>query len=751
VPAAEVAPVSVRLAPSTRRLELGRVGESVRRVDGVPKVTGEFAYSSDLFAAGMLWGHTVRSPHAHARIAGIDLAAAIALPGVHAVLTHEDVPGAKHYGLEFPDQPVLAVDRVRYFGEPVALVAAEHPEQARRAAERIVVEYEPLEPVVDPERATEQEDLHPERPTSGHGYRDDPRPNVVRTIVIRHGDPDAKGDVTVTGTYELGTQDQAFLGPESGLAVPDGEGGVDIYVATQWLHVDRDQVAPCLGLEPDQVRVHLAGVGGAFGGREDLSMQLHGALLALHTNRPVKIVYNREESFVGHIHRHPARIWAEHRAARDGKLVCVRMRILLDGGAYASSSSAVTSNAASFACGPYAVDNALFEATCVYTNNPPCGAMRGFGAVQTCFVAEAQMDRLAAALEVDPVELRLLNALAPGDRLPTGQTLTGSMPVAEVIRRCAAIPVPEPEELPRDAIRLPGGAGNTTRGEGVKRGVGFAVGFKNLCFSEGFDDACAARVELDAGGRATIHCAAAEVGQGVSNVILQVARTELETDDVVLAPHTTAGVGSAGSASASRLTWMAAGAVQLACRAALEERERSGGREVDVERVYRHPRTWPLDPETGQALGERSHVAFACAAMRVVAEVDVELGLTRVVWIGTAQDVGRAINPQAVQGQIEGGTAQGLGLALMEEIQTRDGLITNASFTDYLIPTTLDMPQVHAELVEEPEPDAPFGVKGVGEPPTVVATAAVVAAVRDACGRELARVPVRPDDIVGLR
>jgi CO/xanthine dehydrogenase Mo-binding subunit len=732
------------------KLELGRVGEIVSRVDGIPKVTGEFAYSSDLQAAGMLWGYTVRSPHAHARIVAIDISGAVGMPGVHAVLTHEDVPGAKRYGLEFADQPVLAHDRVRYFGEPVALLAAEHPEQARRAAERIRVEYEPLEPIVDAERATEQEPLHPDRPTMGHGYRDDPRPNVVRSIVIRHGDPDAEGDVSVSGVYELGIQDQAFLGPESGLAVPDGEGGVDVYVATQWLHVDRDQVAPCLNLKPEQVRIHLAGVGGAFGGREDLSMQIHGALLALHTNRPVKIVYSREESFVGHIHRHPARIWAEHRATRDGRLVNVRVRILLDGGAYASSSTAVTSNAASFAVGPYKVDNALIESMCVYTNNPPCGAMRGFGAVQACFAHEAQMDKLAEALDIDPVELRLLNALEPGDSMPTGQRITGTLPVAEVIRRAAKLPIPEPEELPRDALRLPGGSGNTTRGEGVRRGVGFAVGFKNIGYSEGFDDYTAARVRLHEDGSAEVHCAAAEVGQGVANVILQVARTELGTDDVTLAPHTTATVDSAGSASASRMTWMAAGAVRDACRAALGEREQKGGGEVDVERIYRHPRTTRLDPETGQVTGQRAHVAYACAAMRVVAEVDEELGLTRVVWIGTAQDVGKAVNPQAVMGQIEGGTAQGLGLALMEEIQTRDGLITNASFTDYLIPTTLDMPPVVSELIEEAEPDAPYGVKGVGEPPTVVSTAAIVAALRAATGRELTRVPVKPDDIVGL-
>ena len=289
-----------------RRLQVGRIGELVPRLDAPPKVIGEFAYASDLSAPGMLWGHTLRSPHAHARIFGIDTTEALTMPGVHAVLTHEDVPGEKRYGLEFPDQPVLAIDRVLYYGEPVAVVAADHPEQARRAAERIRVDYEPLEPVADMERATEQPDLHPDRPTRGHGYREDGRPNVVRHMVIRHGDPDEAGDVSVNGVYEVGIQDQAFLGPESGLAVPDGEGGVDIYVATQWLHVDRAQIAPCLDLPLEHVRVHLGGVGGAFGGREDLSMQIHGAMLALHTNRPVKIVYNREESFTGHVHRRRA-------------------------------------------------------------------------------------------------------------------------------------------------------------------------------------------------------------------------------------------------------------------------------------------------------------------------------------------------------------------------------------------------------------------------------------------------------------
>jgi CO/xanthine dehydrogenase Mo-binding subunit len=749
----ETVPEVQEVTVTTTTLERGRVGESTPRSDAIPKVKGEFVFSNDLEAPGMLWGHTLRSPHVHAEIRSIDISAALSAQGVHAVLVSGDVPGGETYGLEFSDQPVLASDRVRYFGEPVAIVGAESAEDARRAAELIRVDYAPLEPVLDPERATEQESLHHDRPTAGHGYVDDARPNVVRSIVIRHGHPDTEGDVSVSGVYEVASQDQAFLGTESGLAVPDGEGGVDIYVATQWLHVDRDQIAPCLALRPEQVRVHLAGVGGAFGGREDLSIQIHAALLALHTGRPVKMAYGREESFTGHVHRHPAKIWAEHRATRTGRLVSVRVRILLDGGAYASSSAAVLANACCFAAGPYRVDNVLIEGTCVYTNNPPCGAMRGFGAVQGCFAYEAQMDRLATALDIDPIELRLLNALEPGDTLPTGQRIAGSLPVAEVIRRCAELAPPEPEELPRDPIRLPGGTGNTTRGEGVRRGTGFAVGIKNICFSEGFDDYTSARVRLfermPGVLAAEVQCAATEVGQGVTDVIAQVARMELETDDVVVTVPTTARVGSAGSTSASRMTWMAAGAVRLACRDALKERVRTGG-DVDVERVYRHPPTSPLDPETGQVLGERSHVAFACAAMKVVAEVDVDLGLTRLVWIGIAQDVGRALNPLAIHGQIEGGTTQGIGLALMEEIQTKGGLITNASFTDYLIPTTLDVPPIDAVLVEDPEPDAPYGIKGVGEPPTVVSTAAIVSALRDATGRELARVPVRPDDIIGL-
>src|SRR3954451_15008093 len=710
------------------------VGVSVQRPDGIPKVKGEFAYSSDMWAQDMLWGATLRSPHPRARVVEIDLSAALAIPGVYAVLTHDDVPGRKTYGLEHHDQPVLAFSEVRYQGEPVAIVAADHPETARRAADRINVSYEALEPLVDPEFALSEESprLHP----AG---------NLLRHVSIEHGPEPGEADVVVRGEYEVGMQDQAFLGPESGLAIPAEDGGVDLFIATQWLHVDRDQVAASLDLPLEKVRFTLAGVGGAFGGREDVSMQIHACLLALHTGRPVKMVYGREESFFGHVHRHPARMRYEHGAYADGRLAHVRARILLDGGAYASSSTAVCSNAAAFALGPYEVPSARIDSYVVYTDNPPCGAMRGFGAVQTCFAHEAQMDKLAAALEMDPVELRLRNAMTTGTSMPTGAPINCPAPVAELLESVRSRPLPDGDG------GVPGGIANVTRGEGVVRGIGYAVGFKNVGFSEGFDDYSTARVRLSTSlgePLVEVHTAAAEVGQGLVTVMGQIARTELGVENVLVLPADTQ-VGSAGSSSASRQTHMTGGAVQAACRAVREELERRDGEigeGIEATREYHHRPTQPLD-EHGQG---DAHVTFAFAAHRAVVDVDTELGLVRVVEIATAQDVGKAMNPQAVEGQIEGGIAQGLGLALMEEIQVVDGLVRNASFTDYLIPTVLDMPPVELDILELGDPDSPYGLRGIGEPPTISSTPAVVAALRNATGRELARVPVKPDDLVGL-
>ncbi|MEV0592522.1 molybdopterin cofactor-binding domain-containing protein [Nonomuraea cavernae] len=704
------------------------VGASARRPDATLKVTGEFAYASDLWLDGMVWGVTLRSPHPSAWIRSIDVGPALAMPGVLAVLTHEDVPGEKHYGLELKDQPVLAIDQVRYQGEPVALVAAEHPETARRAAAAIVVDYEPREAVTDPRAAT----------------------SFVRRQPVVVGDT-FEADVVVTGEYEVGMQDQAFLGPESGLAVPAEDGGVDLYIATQWLHVDRDQLAPCLGLPREKVRLTLSGVGGAFGAREDLSMQVHACMLALRLNRPVKIVYGREESFFGHVHRHPARMRYEHGATRDGRLVYVKADILLDGGAYCSSSPAVVGNAASLGVGPYEVPNVRVVATGVYTNNPPCGAMRGFGAVQACYAYESQMDRLAEACGLSPVEIRVRNAVSQGSALITGQVIDSPAPLAGMLRELEAMPLPGPAAA--DLRALPGGVSQTTHGESVRRGVGYGVGIKNICFSEGFDDYSTARVRAELIGgepHVTVHTAAAEVGQGLVTLQAQIARTELGVRDVTVATADTA-VGSAGSSSASRQSYVTGGAVKAACEAvrarfdglpAREALERFGP--IEETREYRHRPTYPLHPETGQG---DSHTQLALCVHRAVVDVDVELGLVKVVELAAVQDVGRILNPQALEGQIHGGSAQGLGLALMEEIRLRDGQVLNPSFTDYLIPTILDMPPMLTTILENPDPAAPYGLRGAGEPPTLSSTPAIAAAVRAATGRELTRVPIRPEDI----
>lgn len=744
-----------------------RIGSSAPRPDGIPKVRGEFEFSSDLHAEGMLWASILRSPHPSARIRSIDLAPAWQMPGVRCVLTQDDVPGRKTFGLEHSDQPVFADGVVRYFGEAVAAVAADHPETARRACEAIVVEWEVLEPLIDGEAAITAEPIHPDG-------------NVIRHLVIRHGDQTVQGDVQVEGTYEVGMQDQAFLGPESGLAIPDHDGGgVELHVSTQWLHSDLWQTAACLGLPEERVRITLAGVGGAFGGREDVSMHIHLAMLALRTGRPVKVVYSRLESFLGHVHRHPARMWYRHHASRDGHIVRVEARLVLDGGAYASSSGAVLANASCFSTGPYRVPSATIDGWSVRTNNPPCGAMRGFGAVQTCFAHEAQMDKLADALGMDPIEVRRRNAVATGDTLITGQVVTGTLPTLEVIDALAAHPLPSVLPDRDDPMARPGGAGRTADAHHVRRGVGFAIGWKNLLFSEGFDDYSTASCTV-VDGEVRVKCACAEVGQGFVTLAQQIARTVFDLPDgvdPVLEPADTQ-IGSAGSTSASRQTWMSGGAVLAACEAVREQVlgavAASGGVAVEALSLrdghvvsvdgsvhvaladvapgrrfhevveHHHAPTFPLD-ENGQG---NAHVSFAVAAHRAIVDVDPDLGLVRVLDLATTQDVGRILNPLQAVGQLEGGIAQGIGLAVMEEIVLDRGRVRNPSFTDYLIPTALDMPPVTiAALIEQPEPGAPYGAKGIGEPPTISSTAAVAAAIRAATGLDLPRVPVRPQDV----
>ncbi|MCX4623321.1 xanthine dehydrogenase subunit D [Streptomyces albogriseolus] len=773
----------------------GGIGESTLRPDGTLKVTGEFAYSSDMWHEDMLWGQILRSTVAHAEIVSVDTAEALATPGVYAVMTYDDLPTeVKHYGLEIQDTPVLAHGKVRHHGEPVAIVAADHPETARRAAAKIKVEYRELPVITDEASATAPDAVLVHEHRDDHHVGHVPHPNIVHRQPIVRGDVAAareRADVIVEGEYTFGMQDQAFLGPESGLAVPEEDGGVHLYIATQWLHSDLRQIAPVLGLPEDKVRMTLAGVGGAFGGREDLSMQIHACLLALRTGKPVKIVYNRFESFFGHVHRHPAKLYYEHGATADGTLTHVKARIVLDGGAYASASPAVVGNASSLGVGPYAVDDVDIEAIALYTNNPPCGAMRGFGAVQACFAYEAQMDKLAARLGMDPVELRRRNAMEQGTLLPTGQPVDSPAPVAELLRRVKAMPLPPERQWESsegaDVRQLPGGLSNTTHGEGVVRGVGYAVGIKNVGFSEGFDDYSTARVRMEVvGGEpvATVHTAMAEVGQGGVTVHAQIARTELGVAQVTIHPADTR-VGSAGSTSASRQTYVTGGAIRHACELVREKVLDLGRRKlgtyhpawahaellleggkvvtdggevladlvdvlgdeaVEVEEEWRHRPTEPFDLRTGQGNG---HVQYSFAAHRAVVEVDTELGLVKVIELACAQDVGKALNPLSVVGQIQGGTTQGLGAAVMEEIlvDPRTAKVRNPSFTDYLIPTILDTPTIPVDVLELADDHAPYGLRGVGEAPTLSSTPAVLAAVRAATGLELNRTPVRPEHL----
>jgi xanthine dehydrogenase D subunit len=728
-------------------------------------VRGDFLFTSDLHAENMLWGATLRSPHAHARIISIDTTEAWKISGVEAIITADDVPGSPTYGLISQDQPVFARDVVRYMGEPIAAVAADHPETCRRALAAIKIVFKELPILSNPEDAISGsiDPIHPDG-------------NLIRHQRIVYGDQTATGPIVVEGTYDIGMQDQAFLGTEAALGFPDHDGqGVEVHVATQWLHEDQKQMAACLAIPESRVRLVLGGVGGAFGAREDISLQVHTALLALRTGRPVKMQYGREESFFGHVHRHPAQIWMRHHADNDGRIIKIEARFVFDGGAYASTSAAVLINGVTHTQGPYVCPNAVVDGYAVRTNNPPCGAMRGFGVVQACFAHEGQMDKLAVAAGLSPVEIRLRNAMKTGDKLITGQPVESVAPVERLIRETDSIPLPADLSLSPHELDLPGGSGITAERKHIRRGIGWGVSIKNIMYSEGFDDYSTARCTLR-DGRVTLKFATSEVGQGFVTLAPQIARSILGVDDVVCDTIDT-NIGSAGSTSASRQTWMSGGAVDGACRLVRERIFEHVGKQHGIDPIrlviedteivdtvgtlrlqvleatqgmmfseefeHHHRATEELD-ENGQG---NCHVAFAFVAHRAVVDVDPELGLVKVVQIATTQDVGRALNPLSVLGQIEGGIAQGLGLAVMEEIVVDNGRVRNPSFTDYLLPTALDAPVVVARLVEEPDPQAPLGAKGVGEPPCISVTPAIVAAIRDAIGKDIPRCPVRPQDI----
>ncbi|PJE94044.1 oxidoreductase [Streptomyces carminius] len=741
------------------------LGASLPPADAFAKVQGTFPYAADLWAEGLLWAAVLRSPHPHARIVSVDTSQAAEMPGVRAVITHEDVPGEDTYGRRVADRPAFARDVVRHHGEPIAAVAADHPDTARLAAAAIAVEYEVLEPVTDPEKAFEADPVHPDG-------------NLIRHIPLRFGDETATGEVVVEGLYRIGRQDPAPIGAEAGLAVPRTDGGVEIYTASTDPHTDRELAAACFGLRPEQVKIVVTGVPGATADREDLGVQLPLGLLAMRTGCPVKLAANREESFLGHAHRHPTLLRYRHHADAEGRLVKVEAQILLDGGAYADDSADALAAAVAFAAGPYVVPHAVIDGWAVRTNNPPSGHVRGEGAMQVCAAYEGQMDKLAARLGMDPVELRMRNVMATGDLLPTGQSVTCPAPVAELLRAVREAPLPPlPKDSPEEDWLLPGGPEGAGEPGAVRRGVGFALGMVHMLGAEGTDEVSTATVKVD-GPVATVMCAAVETGQGFTTLARQIVQEVLGVEEVhVVAVDTDQP--PAGPGARGRHTWVSGGAVERAARMVRTQllqplaakfgmstelltvadgkitsydgvlsttvAEALEGKELWATAQCRPHPTEPLD-DTGQG---DAFVSLAFAAIRAVVDVDVELGAVRVVEMTVAQDVGRVLNPQQVRARIEAGVTQGVGAALTEHLRVSRGVVRHPDLTAYPLPTALDAPEVRiAELVEERDVVAPFGAKSVSAVPVVVSPAAVAAAVRAATGRPVNRLPIRPQAAV---
>ncbi|WP_030271946.1 xanthine dehydrogenase family protein molybdopterin-binding subunit [Streptomyces sp. NRRL B-24484] len=737
------------------------LGSSPLRTDALPKALGIYPYAADLWAEGLLWGAVLRAPHAHARIVSVDTSAALALPGVHAVVTATDLASCPDPG----DRPVLASEVVRHHGEPIAAVAAETPDTARLAASLVAVEYEVLEAVTDPEAAFNAPPLHPDG-------------NLFRHLPLRTGDPEAVGEFVVEGLYQVGRQDPAPIGAEAGLAVPRPDGGVELHLSTTDPHGDRDRTAACLGLDPDRVRTVVTGVPGAATDREALSFQVLLALLALRTGRPVKMTLTREESFHTHTSRHPALLRYRHHADAEGKLVKVEAQILLDGGAYADVSAETLAAATAFSVGPYTCPNVFVDAWAVRTNNPPAGRMRGEGALQTCFAYESQLDQLAKQVGIEPLEIRRRNAMATGDPLPTGQAVTCPAPVEALLDAVTELPLPAlPVDDPEADWLLPGGPGGAGDPAAVRRGIGYAVGMVHMLGAEGEDEVSTATVRVS-GDHATVICAAVDAGQGFATLARQIVQSVLGVSEVYVAP-VDSDQPAAGPSARGRHTWVSGGAVE---KAALMVRhqllqpiaanfgmsvellsiadgkitsydgvlgmpvaEALEGKELWATAQCRPHPTEPLD-ENGQG---DAFVSIAFCAMRAVVDVDIELGAVRVVDVTVAQDVGCALNPRQIEDRIEGAVAQGVGLALMENLRTEGGRPVNASLTGYRLPTALDTPDIRiAALVEERDVVATFGAKAVSAVPAVVAPAAVAAAVRAATGMPVGRLPILPEDAV---
>ncbi len=757
---------STNLEPVTGNLELPRtkpplsaVGRSLPRIDAVAKVTGATKYADDYVFPGMLYGATLRAKYPHARILSIDPARARALAGVHAVLTHADVPGSKNHGLIFNDWPVLCYDKVRYAGDAVAIVAAETKELAQRALDLIDVEYEEL-PVVDNPIDAQKPDA-PLVNDIGHG-------NLLKHIKVDKGDVEqglAQADVIVEREYHTPTYEHAFLEPECAIGRMTNDGRIEVYVGSQIPYEDRRQIAASLDVPESQVRVIGTVIGGGFGGKEDIAGQIHVALLSRATGRPVKMLYSRHESLIFHPKRHATIIRIKTGAKRDGTLTAVRAEIFGDSGAYASLGDKVMTRAATHAAGPYAVPNVKIDCYAMYTNNPPSGAFRGFGVTQSAFAVESNMDILARELGMDPVELRRKNALRVGATTSTGQLVRESVGLLQCIDKVEPYILKSKIQNPKSKITA----------------WGFAAAFKNTGLGGGADDKSAAEVEVFADGTAEVRSSAAEIGQGLPNVLAQITAEELglPVDRVRILLSDTDLTPDGGPTTASRQTVVTGNAARLAskgmrealAKAASERLDappeqivfRDGlvaadGRRVRFEEVvswalaegratrYKHEYVAPETRDLGQ--GGDMHFAFSYAAQAALVEVDTNTGEVHVLKVVTATDVGRAINPLALQGQIEGGIVMCIGNALTEEYIVEKGKVWTDRLAKYKMPGIKHTPEIVSFIVEDESSVGPYGAKGVGEISSIPTTPAIVNAIHNAVGVRIYSLPVDQDKLL---
>jgi CO/xanthine dehydrogenase Mo-binding subunit len=739
-----------------------KIQRDIPRIGAAERLGGRAAYAADLSLDGALVLRAFRSAKSHARILHVDIKKALRLEGVEAVFTEKDIPGTNLVGIIVKDQPLLATEKVRFVGEPIAVVAARNETQAQKALDLIEVKYEELPAVFDPDEALFE-----------WAPRVHEKGNLLLRRTVRRGDVDAGFDrshVVVESPYATPHLEHAYLESDAGAGYVDEDGTFVIYASTQNPHYDQKDVAGLLGLQKDHVRIVQSATGGGFGSKLDLTVQGFIGVALYHLRRPVKMVYSREEAFLATAKRHPLKIRMKTGVDDQGRLVAMQARIVCDTGAYCSYGLAVAARAAVHATGPYEVENVHVESLCVYTNNPVSGAMRGFGVPQMAFAHESQMDLLARRLSMDPFEIRRGNAFKSGSITATGQQLNHSVGISDTLKAI------EPHY-----VQAKKGWKNGAPGRYEKRGVGLAAMWYGIG-NTGVQNPSSARIEMDLEGRVTLYTGAADIGQGSSTVLAQIAAEVLgiEPEDIRMLVADTRFTSNAGATSASRQTYISGNAVKDASEKLtevllteavdvlkspksfllLESGQvvdgRDHSRKVPFAKLARRilakgiplgwqgffdPKTTPLDPETGQGIPYATY-AFACQMALV--KVDVLTGEVRAEKIVAAHDVGRAIHPQAVKGQIYGGVAMGLGFALMEEFHPGK----TRSMKDYHIPTCADMPEVVPIIVEDPEPTGPFGAKGVGEPALIPTAPAVLNAIADALGERIYRLPANLERVL---